>query len=125
MTRSTAEFVANKIGSFMDVQTNAQGNCWGISIRVKVLIDITKPIPKMLEVEFNDEPLTLYFQKKSPASGRLRSAAEAKFRLKSPNQHPNSTTIRIHSQTESPHIRPDPTKQSNLTIQIQTTSNPI
>ncbi|CAI9118130.1 OLC1v1019654C1 [Oldenlandia corymbosa var. corymbosa] len=62
MTRLMAEFVANKIGSFMDVQTNAQGNCWGISIRVKVLIDITKPIPRMLEVEFNDEPLTLYFQ---------------------------------------------------------------
>ncbi|CAI9106152.1 OLC1v1005228C1 [Oldenlandia corymbosa var. corymbosa] len=172
MTHSTAEFVANKIGSFMDVQTNAQGNCWGISIRVKVLVDITKPIPRMLEVDVNDEPLTLYFQyeklpimcffcekighlkkecddrllkgialnaedtwgawlmyesnrKKSPASGRLRSAAEAKFQLESPNQHPNSTTIGIHSQTESPQIRPDPTKQSNLTIQIPTTSNPI
>ncbi|CAI9117650.1 OLC1v1019088C1 [Oldenlandia corymbosa var. corymbosa] len=145
MTRSTAEFVTNKIGSFMDIQTNAQGNCWGISIRVKVLIDITKPIPRMLEVEFNDEPLTMLLKgialnaedtwgawlmyesnrKQSPASDRLRSATEAKFRLESPNQHPNSTTIGIHSQTEPPQIRRDPTKQSNLTIQIPTTSNPI
>ncbi|KAL0295205.1 UNVERIFIED_CONTAM: LINE-1 retrotransposable element O protein [Sesamum radiatum] len=50
MTKEIAAFIGNKSGSFKEVDLDSNGEVWGSSVRVRVAIDITKPLKHALKI---------------------------------------------------------------------------
>ncbi|KAL0426829.1 UNVERIFIED_CONTAM: hypothetical protein Slati_2857700 [Sesamum latifolium] len=50
MTKEMASFIGNKLGQFKDVDLDSKGDVWGTSIRIRVSIDITKPLKRALKI---------------------------------------------------------------------------
>ncbi|KAL0461291.1 UNVERIFIED_CONTAM: hypothetical protein Slati_0016700 [Sesamum latifolium] len=50
MTREMAEFIGNQIGQFKDVDLDNGGRPWGASLRIRVGINVTKPLRRILRL---------------------------------------------------------------------------
>ncbi|KAK4408040.1 hypothetical protein Sango_0385000 [Sesamum angolense] len=50
MTKGVAFFIGNKLGKFKEVELDSNGEAWGSSIRIRVAIDITKPLKRALKI---------------------------------------------------------------------------
>ncbi|KAL0300246.1 UNVERIFIED_CONTAM: hypothetical protein Sangu_2503400 [Sesamum angustifolium] len=44
MTWEMVEFVGNRLGRFVDLDTSANGGLWGSSLRIRVALDIRQPL---------------------------------------------------------------------------------
>ncbi|KAL0399756.1 UNVERIFIED_CONTAM: hypothetical protein Sradi_2318900 [Sesamum radiatum] len=44
MTKEIAEFIGNKLGRFMDIDTDNNGGTWGAVLRIQVMMDVTRPL---------------------------------------------------------------------------------
>lgn len=47
--------MGDEINSVEEVDTDEDGNCIGEIVRLRISVDITKPLQKMLEVETNED----------------------------------------------------------------------
>ncbi|KAL5539058.1 hypothetical protein UlMin_044550 [Ulmus minor] len=61
MNRACAEMISSHIGTVVEVATGLKGECWGRYLRVRVSIDITKPLKRVLRVALGSEliPVTM------------------------------------------------------------------
>ncbi|KAL0428199.1 UNVERIFIED_CONTAM: hypothetical protein Slati_2994700 [Sesamum latifolium] len=50
MTKEVASFISNKLGQFKEVDLDSKGDVWGASIRIRVSLDITKPLKRALKI---------------------------------------------------------------------------
>ncbi|KAL0303115.1 UNVERIFIED_CONTAM: hypothetical protein Sradi_6179600 [Sesamum radiatum] len=50
MTHDIAALIVNKIGRFRDMEANDSGKSWGASIRIRVAIDVSLPLFRVLRV---------------------------------------------------------------------------
>ncbi|KAK4434325.1 hypothetical protein Salat_0595300 [Sesamum alatum] len=68
MTKEVAIWIGNKIGRFVDVDLDANGYVWGASIRIRVAIDITKPLRRALKIRtvLGDEQLVTFTYERLP-----------------------------------------------------------
>ncbi|KAL0283171.1 UNVERIFIED_CONTAM: hypothetical protein Sangu_2906700 [Sesamum angustifolium] len=62
MTKEIAAFIGNKLGKFRDVELDGGGEDWGSYIRIRVVIDITKPLIRALKIRtvLGDEQLVTF-----------------------------------------------------------------
>ncbi|KAK6139616.1 hypothetical protein DH2020_026640 [Rehmannia glutinosa] len=59
MTKEFAQLAGNTIGSFIDVDCDTFGSVVGKFLRIRTEIDISKPIRRILQVDFKDQKLTM------------------------------------------------------------------
>ncbi|GMY34303.1 hypothetical protein FCV25MIE_29545 [Fagus crenata] len=52
MTKQTGERIGNTVGSVVEVDVPESGVSWGLSLRVRLYLDVTKPIPRGRMVTF-------------------------------------------------------------------------
>ncbi|KAL0374597.1 UNVERIFIED_CONTAM: Caffeic acid 3-O-methyltransferase [Sesamum radiatum] len=50
MNRDFAQFIGNQIGRFKEVDTDKSEKLWGSSLRIRVSINITKPLRRVLRI---------------------------------------------------------------------------
>ncbi|KAK4410307.1 hypothetical protein Sango_0103700 [Sesamum angolense] len=50
MTREISAFIGNKLGRFKDVDLDGNGEALGSSVRIRVALDITKPLARALKI---------------------------------------------------------------------------
>ncbi|KAK4428993.1 hypothetical protein Salat_1199300 [Sesamum alatum] len=50
ISRSMAEFIGNQLGRFKDVELDSRGQLWGSSLRIRVGLDVTKPLRRILKL---------------------------------------------------------------------------
>ncbi|KAK6128791.1 hypothetical protein DH2020_037427 [Rehmannia glutinosa] len=65
MNRGFAEYVGNSIGEFIDVDADPSGSVIGKIVRIKVKMDITKPLLRVLHAEYHGQkhPLFLKYER--------------------------------------------------------------
>ncbi|KAH9792118.1 CCHC-type domain-containing protein [Citrus sinensis] len=66
MHRDMVQELGEYIGSVEDVDTDEEGNCIGEIVRLRISVDITKPLQKILEVETEDEgsiPIPILYER--------------------------------------------------------------
>ncbi|KAL0432446.1 UNVERIFIED_CONTAM: hypothetical protein Slati_2578900 [Sesamum latifolium] len=68
MTRDVAAFIGNKLGKFKEVDLDSNGEVWGSSVRIRVSIDITKPLKCALKLRtvLGDEQLVTFTYERLP-----------------------------------------------------------
>ncbi|KAE8767168.1 putative reverse transcriptase [Hordeum vulgare] len=55
MDRATREMIGEKVGDFVDVEVGADGLAVGESLRIKVKLDITKPLMRGTVIQIGDD----------------------------------------------------------------------
>ncbi|KAL0355667.1 UNVERIFIED_CONTAM: hypothetical protein Sradi_4013600 [Sesamum radiatum] len=62
MTRPVAQFIGNQIGLFKDVDMDDNGGVWGASLRIRVSLNVTQPLPRVLKIRtpLGDEQLVSF-----------------------------------------------------------------
>ncbi|KAL0451732.1 UNVERIFIED_CONTAM: hypothetical protein Slati_1151300, partial [Sesamum latifolium] len=50
MTKEVASFVGNHLGRFIDVDMDNSGHVWGSSLRIRVSLDVTKPLKRVIKI---------------------------------------------------------------------------
>ncbi|KAK4428769.1 hypothetical protein Salat_1176800 [Sesamum alatum] len=50
MTKEIAKFIENQIGGFIDVESDNNNGIWGSSLRIRVSLNITKPLKRVLRI---------------------------------------------------------------------------
>lgn len=58
--------MGDEINSVEEVDTDEDGNCIGEIVRLRISVDITKPLQKMLEVETNEDgniPIPILYER--------------------------------------------------------------
>ena len=66
MHRDMVQELGEYIGSVEEVDTDEEGNCIGEIVRLRISMDITKPLQKILEVETEDEgsiPILILYER--------------------------------------------------------------
>ncbi|KAH9781813.1 cchc-type domain-containing protein [Citrus sinensis] len=66
MHKDMVQELGEYIGSVKDVDTDEEGNCIGEIVRLRISVDITKPLQKLLEVETEDEgsiPIPILYER--------------------------------------------------------------
>ncbi|KAL0408810.1 UNVERIFIED_CONTAM: hypothetical protein Sradi_1815400 [Sesamum radiatum] len=68
MTKEVATFIGNKLGRFLDVDLDGNGDAWGSSLRIRAIIDITKPLRRALKIRtvFGDDHLITFTYERLP-----------------------------------------------------------
>ncbi|KAL0454591.1 UNVERIFIED_CONTAM: hypothetical protein Slati_0798300 [Sesamum latifolium] len=68
MTKELCSFIGNKLGRFKDVDLDEKGESWGSSVRVRVSVDVTKPLKRALKVRtvLGDEQLITFTYERLP-----------------------------------------------------------
>ncbi|KAL0356430.1 UNVERIFIED_CONTAM: hypothetical protein Sradi_4089900 [Sesamum radiatum] len=68
MTKEIASFIGNKLGQFKEVDLDSKGDVWGSSVRIRVSIDITKPLKRALKIRMvlGDEQLITFTYERLP-----------------------------------------------------------
>ncbi|KAK4433258.1 hypothetical protein Salat_1088100 [Sesamum alatum] len=51
MTKEIAAFIGNQLGIFRDVDLDKGGQGWGSSLRIRVSLDITKPLYRIVKIQ--------------------------------------------------------------------------
>lgn len=59
-----AKRLGNAMGEFLEAECNQDNFCWGESLRVKIMIDITKPLPRGIWIEPGENVDSLWIQAK-------------------------------------------------------------
>lgn len=62
MNRSVATMLGNGIGEFLEVDSNEDGDCWGPSLRIRVNIDISKPLRRGIKFCVENNPKELWVE---------------------------------------------------------------
>ncbi|KAK4424678.1 hypothetical protein Salat_1661400 [Sesamum alatum] len=102
MTRNMAEFIGNQIGRFRDVDIDRGGQLWGSSLRIRVGLDVTKPIRRY-------EPGFDASQDPLPYEPWLRATTPAQLRSRGvnyPPPRPSIITIGVRPPSYNPHRGP-------------------
>ncbi|KAL0402420.1 UNVERIFIED_CONTAM: hypothetical protein Slati_4271900 [Sesamum latifolium] len=50
MNRGLATFIANWLGTFWDIEMDDQGRAWGATLRIRVSLDVNKPLTRALRI---------------------------------------------------------------------------
>ncbi|KAL0412613.1 UNVERIFIED_CONTAM: hypothetical protein Sradi_1463000 [Sesamum radiatum] len=50
MTPEIAAFIGNRLGKFKEVELDRNGEVWGSSVRIRVALDVTKPLKRALKI---------------------------------------------------------------------------
>ncbi|KAL5556377.1 hypothetical protein UlMin_038613 [Ulmus minor] len=50
MNRDCSEVIGNKIGRLIEVAVGDDGECWGKYLQLRVLLDITKPLKRLVRI---------------------------------------------------------------------------
>ncbi|KAL0436252.1 UNVERIFIED_CONTAM: hypothetical protein Sradi_0333100 [Sesamum radiatum] len=68
MTRDICSFIGNKLGRFVDMDSDDSGVVWGSAVRIRVALDITKPLKRALKLRttFGDEQLISFTYDRLP-----------------------------------------------------------
>ncbi|KAL0361675.1 UNVERIFIED_CONTAM: hypothetical protein Sradi_3852000 [Sesamum radiatum] len=68
MTREISTFIGNKLGRFKEVDLDGNGEAWGSSVRIRVALDITKPLSRALKIRtiLGDEQLISFTYERLP-----------------------------------------------------------
>ncbi|KAK4427058.1 hypothetical protein Salat_1474700 [Sesamum alatum] len=66
MNKEVASFIANKLGPMREVDQEKGGAIWGSLIRIRVVIDVTKPLKRALKIRtfIGDEQLATFTYKR-------------------------------------------------------------
>ncbi|KAL0303362.1 UNVERIFIED_CONTAM: hypothetical protein Sradi_6204300 [Sesamum radiatum] len=66
MNRDFAKFIGNQLGWFKDVETDNSEKIWGSSLRIRVSLNITKPLKRVLRIrtEIRDDLLVSFTYEK-------------------------------------------------------------
>ncbi|KAL0322092.1 UNVERIFIED_CONTAM: hypothetical protein Scaly_2505600 [Sesamum calycinum] len=62
MNQEVASFIGNKLGIFKEVELDRNGEIWGSSVRIRVSIDVSKPLKRALKLRIvlGDENLVTF-----------------------------------------------------------------
>ncbi|KAL0299111.1 UNVERIFIED_CONTAM: hypothetical protein Sradi_6570900 [Sesamum radiatum] len=62
MNQEVASFIGNKLGIFKEVERDRNGEIWGSSVRIRVSIDVSKPLKRALKLRIvlGDENLVIF-----------------------------------------------------------------
>ncbi|KAK4414789.1 hypothetical protein Salat_2585800 [Sesamum alatum] len=68
MTKPIAQFIGNQIRIFKDVDMDDTGGSWGATLRIRVSLDVTKPLPRVLKIRtpLGDEQLITFTLERLP-----------------------------------------------------------
>ncbi|KAK4430657.1 hypothetical protein Salat_1366400 [Sesamum alatum] len=68
MTKPIAQFIGNQIGIFKDVDMDDTGGSWGATLRIRVSLDVTKPLLRVLKIRtpFGNEQLITFTLERLP-----------------------------------------------------------
>ncbi|KAL0337653.1 UNVERIFIED_CONTAM: hypothetical protein Scaly_2040400 [Sesamum calycinum] len=68
MSRDMAVFVGNFLGRFVEVDMDSSGHVWGSHMRIRVSIDITKPLKRVMRIRttLGDEQLLSFAYERLP-----------------------------------------------------------
>ncbi|KAL0446259.1 UNVERIFIED_CONTAM: hypothetical protein Slati_1753800 [Sesamum latifolium] len=68
ITRDVCAFIDNKLGRFKDMDSDDNGAVWGSSVRIRVALDVTKPLKRALKLRtiFGDEHLISFTYDRLP-----------------------------------------------------------
>ncbi|KAL0361212.1 UNVERIFIED_CONTAM: hypothetical protein Sradi_3805700 [Sesamum radiatum] len=68
MSKDMARFIADHLGKFIQVDADNTGHVWGSSMRLRVHLDITKPLKRVLKLRttLSDEQLLSFTYEKLP-----------------------------------------------------------
>ncbi|KAL0411140.1 UNVERIFIED_CONTAM: hypothetical protein Slati_3703700 [Sesamum latifolium] len=68
MTRPIAQFIGNQIGIFKDVDMDDNGGVWGATLRIRVSLNVTQPLPRVLKIKtpLGDEQLISFTMERLP-----------------------------------------------------------
>ncbi|KAL0430337.1 UNVERIFIED_CONTAM: hypothetical protein Sradi_0659700 [Sesamum radiatum] len=108
MSKDMARFIGDYLGRFIDVDADSAGHVWGSSMRLRVSLDVSKPLRRVLKLRttLGDEQLLSFTYEKLPnfcyicgCLGHLSKFCELRFSenfidpdLPShPTSHPNLT----------------------------------
>ncbi|KAK4394020.1 hypothetical protein Sango_1872800 [Sesamum angolense] len=109
MTKDVVSFIGNKLGKFKEVELDSNGEAWGSSIRIRVTIDITKPLKQVLKIRtvLGDDHLVTFTYERLPnfcylcgCLGHLSRQCE--LQLQEGFQDPGKTHLMLLS-SELPH----------------------
>lgn len=64
MNADVGKDIGNSVGKFVDVEDDANGCCWGRSMKIRVILDVEKPLKRGVLVQFDrsGEPLWVDFK---------------------------------------------------------------
>lgn len=62
LTRYVGEVLGNKVGRVMEIDCSTNSIAWGKCLRVRVLINVTKPLVRGTKVEFNGNTSVVIFR---------------------------------------------------------------
>ncbi|KAL0434897.1 UNVERIFIED_CONTAM: hypothetical protein Sradi_0197600 [Sesamum radiatum] len=68
MTKEIASFIGSRLGRYKDVDSDSAGAVWGSSVRIRVMMDITKPLKRALKIRtvLGDELLVSFTYERLP-----------------------------------------------------------
>ncbi|KAL0383104.1 UNVERIFIED_CONTAM: hypothetical protein Scaly_0597700 [Sesamum calycinum] len=68
MSKEMAVFIGNHLGKFVDVDMDDAGHVWGSHMRIRVSIDVTKPLKRVLKIRttLGDEQLLSFTYERLP-----------------------------------------------------------
>ncbi|KAK4428970.1 hypothetical protein Salat_1197000 [Sesamum alatum] len=74
MSRNMAAFIGNQLGIFRDVELESGGQFWGLSLRIRLGLNITKPLRRLNPASMRTRilsPLTLGFERQLQQTSNL------------------------------------------------------
>ncbi|KAK4406073.1 hypothetical protein Sango_0613800 [Sesamum angolense] len=68
MSKEMAQFIGDHLGRFIDVDVDSAGHIWGSSMRLRVSLEVTKPLKRVLKIRttIGDEQLISFTYEKLP-----------------------------------------------------------
>ncbi|KAL0359793.1 UNVERIFIED_CONTAM: hypothetical protein Sangu_0828700 [Sesamum angustifolium] len=68
MTSEVCSFIGNKLGRLKEVDLDSNGEVWGSSVRIRVAIDTSKPLKRVLKLRtvLGDEQLVTFTYERLP-----------------------------------------------------------
>ncbi|KAL5779811.1 hypothetical protein ACOSQ2_010548 [Xanthoceras sorbifolium] len=79
MTKGIGTFLGNKIGEFCEIDVGATGDCLGKYLRVRVKIDITKPLQRCLKIDLGEKDEILLLLRECVGANKQKEEVEQSY----------------------------------------------